>query len=82
MNKFKQNEIKAKAMTGVARQIAYQIESAQNSYESYMERALADVGEGGEVDPDSYWYQEALEEQERLNYWNEFAALLEKKLLK
>lgn len=82
MNKFKLNEIKAKALSNVAGSVAYQIDSAKRSYESYMERALADVEEGCELDPDSYWYQEAMEEQEKLNYWNEFAAMLEKKLLK
>lgn len=80
MNKFELNELKASAMTYVAHTIQYSIESAQEDYKTYHGRALEETEEGQDIDPDSYWNKQAIIAQCKLDIWNEFAMLLEKKL--
>ena len=80
MNKFEMNELKASAMTYVAHSLQYYIESTQEDYKTYHGRALEEVEEGQDIDPDSYWSKQAIIAQCKLDIWNEFALLLEKKL--
>ena len=82
MNKFELNEIKANALTNVANSIQYYIESAQSDFEGYKQRVIDETAEGETPDFDSYWGKQMKQAQERLNLWNEIAAMLEKKLSK
>lgn len=82
MNKFEINELKASALTSVAHSVEYYISVCLEDIEQYQERVKQDTPEGELPDPDSYWSKEVKKAQERLMLWNEFAALLEKKLSK
>lgn len=77
MNKFEQNELKAKALTYVARSVQSSIDYAIQDIEAYKKHAE----DNEETDPDeSYWLGQARERQAVLDLWNELAAYLEKKL--
>ena len=82
MNKFELNEIKASALTNVARSVEYYIKATQEDAEQYRQRIIEETPEGNEPDFDSYWGNQFKQAQERLNLWNEIAAMLEKKLQK
>lgn len=82
MNKFEMNEIKATALTSVAHSAEYYIKSCLEDIEQYQERVKQETPEDELPDPDSYWSKEVKKAQERLNLWNEIAAMLEKKLSK
>lgn len=82
MNKFELNEIKAKALTSVAGSVQYNIDYCLTNIEEYQHKVQECTPEGEKPDPDSYWAQQVRQSQAQLDLWNEFAALLEKKLSK
>jgi len=82
MNKFELNELKANAMTNVAHSVEYYIKSCLEDIEQYQKRVQDETPEGELPDPDSYWAHQVKQAQCRLDLWNEFAAMLEKKLSK
>ena len=82
MNKFQMNEIKAKALTSVARSVEYNINYCISNIEDYRAKVQENTPEGEVPDPDSYWAQQVRESQATLDLWNELAAMLEKKLSK
>ena len=82
MNKFELNEIKASALTAVASSVDYYIHNCLENIETYQHKVQESTPEGEQPDPDSYWANQVRKGQEQLNLWNEFAALLEKKLSK
>lgn len=82
MNKFELNEIKASALTSVAHSAEYYIKSCLEDIEQAQIQVKEHTPEGEAPDPDSYWSKQVRQNQERLNLWNEIAAMLEKKLSK
>lgn len=82
MNKFELNELKASALTSVANSVSYYISSCLEEIGQYQERVKQETPEGEAPDPDSYWSKQCKQSQAKLDLWNEFAALLEKKLSK
>lgn len=82
MNKFELNEIKASALTRVANSVDYYIHSCLEDIEQYQHKVQECTPEGEQPDPDSYWANQVRQSQAQLDLWNEFAAMLEKKLSK